>query len=98
MWPLSPSFVLPSLIVVGVDQWPIKAVLYGSIANGLAIRSSDIDIAICGLTDCGQLQRVTYMQMLGYSFQSQPLVQSCATIVTSRVPVIKLVAVLHICL
>eukprot|EP00826_Nyctotherus_ovalis_P033582 TRINITY_DN2729_c0_g1_i13.p1 TRINITY_DN2729_c0_g1~~TRINITY_DN2729_c0_g1_i13.p1 ORF type:complete len:485 (-),score=146.76 TRINITY_DN2729_c0_g1_i13:443-1897(-) len=63
----------------------IKTALYGSMATGLALASSDFDIAVLGIPVEGSLEK------LGEFFSREEYVASQKVILTARVPVIKLV-------
>ncbi len=63
----------------------IKTALYGSMAAGLALPSSDIDIAVLGVRSADGLEK------LGEILAGEGFVKDCKVIATARVPVIKLV-------
>ena len=65
--------------------------LYGSFATGLALPSSDLDVAILG-SDLYGIKEIRYGIMeLGRVFQYYSWVSRCAVITTASVPVIKLI-------
>lgn len=64
--------------------------MYGSYATGLAIESSDIDLAILGVDlHSRQLVQTACIQ-LASSLKHLPFVVSCTAIVTAKIPVIKM--------
>ena len=63
----------------------VKTALYGSMAAGLALPSSDIDVAVLGVPVEGRLEE------LGEVLAKEAYVTDCKVISTARVPVIKLV-------
>lgn len=64
--------------------------MYGSAATGLALESSDIDIAICGLK--GDREILPYhMEALSLALKEKALVTEFQVIETASVPVIKTV-------
>eukprot|EP01022_Parablepharisma_sp_SALTPOND_P017858 TRINITY_DN28_c1_g1_i2.p1 TRINITY_DN28_c1_g1~~TRINITY_DN28_c1_g1_i2.p1 ORF type:complete len:590 (-),score=92.31 TRINITY_DN28_c1_g1_i2:1299-3068(-) len=63
----------------------VRTALYGSMAAGLALPYSDIDVAILGVDMEGGLEK------LGETLAQQEYVNECKVIATARVPVIKLV-------
>eukprot|EP00826_Nyctotherus_ovalis_P054015 TRINITY_DN7054_c0_g1_i4.p1 TRINITY_DN7054_c0_g1~~TRINITY_DN7054_c0_g1_i4.p1 ORF type:complete len:649 (-),score=120.77 TRINITY_DN7054_c0_g1_i4:764-2710(-) len=73
----------------------VQAILYGSASLGLALESSDVDIT---LTNLEALSSEGYLQNLlkfGQYLETQDFVEECKVITTARVPVIKLVILLH---
>lgn len=67
----------------------IKTALYGSMATGLALASSDLDIAVLGVPTEGSVER------LGDFFAREEYVATHKVILTARVPVVKLVVSLE---
>ena len=69
----------------------IKATIYGSMATGFALDSSDVDICLSGLPISTKQQLKEYMDILTINLLSQPFASKCQFIQTARVPVIKIV-------
>ncbi len=65
--------------------------MYGSMATGLALEGSDVDVAIAGLPIYNREQLLACMQMLYYALERQDFVLECKLIPAATVPVIKLV-------
>ncbi len=70
----------------------LKAVVYGSAATGLALRTSDIDVAVTGLPISGMENCVDALYKLSEHLAGVGYVTSCKVIPAARVPVIKLVS------
>lgn len=70
----------------------VKGRLYGSVATGLALEDSDVDIALENISAATNEKYIENLIVLGESFKAQAFVKDCKTIPTARVPVIKLVA------
>jgi len=69
----------------------INTVIYGSMATGLALEQSDLDIAIFGLKIIKYEELIYYIDLLEKQLKIQNFIISCESIKTARVPVIKLV-------
>jgi predicted nucleotidyltransferase len=69
----------------------IKATLYGSVAIGLALEDSDIDIILNNIVALSNEEYISNLLKLGGYLKNQAFVNSATTITTARVPVIKLV-------
>ncbi len=69
----------------------IQAILYGSVATGLALEDSDVDITLNGVVAETNDQYMDNLVKLGDSLKTLPFVEGCKVITTARVPVIKLV-------
>jgi DNA polymerase sigma len=69
----------------------VEVRMYGSMKNGLAIEHSDIDLRVVGL-DISSVDMVkTEIKLLEKKLRTEKYVKSTASIVTAKVPVIKLV-------
>ena len=66
--------------------------VYGSMASGLALDGSDIDIAIRQLGIRSKEQLLDFLDMFSHTLQRQSFVSSCQVIAKARVPLIKLVS------
>ena len=67
-------------------------IMYGSMASGLAIDSSDVDLAITGLCFKGTRERqLSYMRTLYEKLEFIKTKQSIKFIESAKIPVIKLV-------
>ena len=64
--------------------------LFGSHATGLAIQSSDIDLAVIGIEFSNRKALQDACVSLGKALESLTFVISCKTIITATIPVIKL--------
>jgi len=73
----------------GFEQ--IEAILYGSVASGLALEDSDVDITLINISVSSNDEYMSNLLNFGESFKSLAFVQDCKVITTARVPVIKLV-------
>ena len=69
----------------------IKASLYGSVATGLALEDSDIDIVLNNVVALSKEEYINDLLKLGDYLKEQSFVKSANTITAVRVPVIKLV-------
>ena len=69
----------------------IEALVYGSMATGLAVDGSDVDIAIRNLKLSSKEQCLEALVKLHTSFVELPYVTECNVIKTAKVPVIKIV-------
>jgi len=65
--------------------------MYGSLATGLSLETSDADIAVCGLKIPTKSDMVTFMYTLSENLKTNKIIENCQVIETARVPVIKLV-------
>eukprot|EP00826_Nyctotherus_ovalis_P061215 TRINITY_DN8689_c0_g2_i8.p1 TRINITY_DN8689_c0_g2~~TRINITY_DN8689_c0_g2_i8.p1 ORF type:complete len:735 (+),score=165.51 TRINITY_DN8689_c0_g2_i8:1107-3311(+) len=70
----------------------VKGRLYGSVATGLVLEDSDVDIALENIGAATNEKYIENLIVLGEYFKSQAFVKDCKTILTARVPVIKLVS------
>lgn len=69
----------------------VRAAIYGSVATKLACEHSDLDLAVRGLRIPCRSQLHRYMLLLSEKLKSNPLVVSCVSIPTARVPLISAV-------
>lgn len=69
----------------------VKASLYGSVATGLALQDSDIDIVLNNVVALSAEEYISNLLKLGDYFRGQEFVKTASTITTARAPVIKLV-------
>ena len=67
-------------------------------ATGLALGSSDLDIAIRGANITSKEKLVSYISKLCEELQKQKYVKECKSIVTASVPLIKMVLLYDIAL
>ena len=69
-----------------------KLLLFGSLSTGLALESSDMDLAVTGLYLSDKYAMVTEMQKLANVLQKWEFAESFKYIDTATVPVIKMVS------
>ncbi len=66
--------------------------VYGSMATGLALETSDLDLAVCGLRVLDKGELLTALQKIRAALAGKDFLAECQVIETARVPVIKLVS------
>jgi DNA polymerase sigma len=69
----------------------VKLLIFGSLATGLALDSSDMDLAVTGLNIYDRSNIVESLQKLSTSLKSLRYVYDMKSIETASVPVIKMV-------
>ena len=74
-----------------VFERKIQGQLYGSVATGLSLEDSDIDIALENIISQSNDKYISNLITLGDYFQKEEFVKECTTTLTARAPVIKLV-------
>ena len=65
--------------------------MYGSMATGLALETSDLDIAIRGIEIYTKEKLISCMNSFCNQIEKCAYVEQCKCIATARVPVIKMV-------
>ena len=75
----------------------IQGKLYGSVAMGLALEQSDIDITLENIISSTNEEYISNLLKLGDCLKSQYFVEDCKVIPTAHVPVIKLVVFCIFC-
>ena len=68
----------------------VSIFMYGSLATGLALDTSDMDLAVHGLPIKDRKDISKYMNMIYSRIEVLDFVQECRCIHTAQVPVIKL--------
>jgi len=69
----------------------IKALIYGSMATGMALPESDLDILISGLQLYSREEMISSIELFANELRKNNWVCECQDIISARVPVIKLI-------
>lgn len=67
-----------------------KLELFGSLVTGLALESSDMDLAVTGLRIDDRYQMITDLKNLATSLEEWKVLESLKAIETASIPVIKM--------
>ena len=69
----------------------VKTTLYGSCATGLALNTSDVDIALHGLAVTDRTQVIEFLKILQEKLENFRWIKAIQPIFTANIPVLKLV-------
>ena len=69
-----------------------KLELFGSLVTGLALESSDMDLAVTNLHIADRYQMIEDLKNLWYGLKSWRCLETCKAIETASIPVIKMVS------